>query len=579
MVLVSAIRALSHCITVACLSVQAAQAPPPLEFFPITDIRPGLKGVGRTVFSGTTVEEFQVEILGILENAGPKQSIILGRLSGGPLERTGVMQGMSGSPVYINGKLAGAVAMAFPFSKEPIAGIRPIAEMLAGGDTALPRAVQAVLKPGPRNDGSELVNLATPLSFNGFTRATLDAFTPQLRALGLDPRQGLSAGRQPTEQRSPAPLEPGSMISVQLITGDLSVGADGTVTHIDGKRVYAFGHRFLSVGPTEVPFTRASVLALLPNVSTSFKISASGDWLGSITSDRNAAVAGELGRRPHMTPVTISVAGMAKPIEYKMEMAQDRLLSPMLLQMAIYSALDATERTLGSGAIRIRGQVEFEGLPEPLRFDTVHSGDFNVPLQTALSTAMPLGYALQNSVEDLRVRKVNIALDSFTVKKQASIENAWLSRREARPGERVEIMVEVAGEGGARTKHKLAYEVPIGSPIGTLNFTVGDGPTVNAAEQRYYGIGQPRPAAELVSFLNSLRSNTKGYVRVWRSDPGFQIDGKDLPDPPPSIGSILTRTQTGTSTVPRTSTVAEMVFAGGDVAITGSKTLQLEVKE
>jgi hypothetical protein len=553
----------------------------------MSDIRPGLKGVGRTVFSGTKVEEFQVEILGVLENAGPKQSIILARLSGGPLERTGVMQGMSGSPVYINGKLAGAVAMAFPFSKEPIAGIRPIAEMLAGGDTGLPRAVQAVAKSRDKSrdksrnngDGSELVDLATPLSFNGFTSATLDAFAPQLRELGLEPRQGLSAGRQPATQQKPEPLEPGSMISVQLITGDLSVGADGTVTHIDGTKVYAFGHRFLSVGPTEVPFTRASVIALLPNVSTSFKISASADWLGSITSDRNAAVAGEIGRRPRMTPVTISVTGTAKPIQYKMEMAQDRLLSPMLLQMAIYSALDATERTLGSGAIRIRGQVEFDNLPEPLRFDTVHSGDYNVPLQTALSTAMPLGYALQNSVEDLRVRKVDIALDSFTVKKHASIESAWLSRREARPGERVEVLVELAGEGGTRTKYKINYTVPIGSPVGTLNFTVGDGPTVNAAEQRYYGLGQPRPAAELVAFLNSLRSNTKGYVRVWRQDAGFQIDGKDLPDPPPSVGMILTRTQTGTSLIPRTSTVAEMMFALGDVAITGSKTLQLEVKE
>lgn len=581
MVLVSAIRTLYYCITFTGLAIWAAPQLPQTQFFPVADIRPGLKGVGRTVFSGTVVEEFQVEILGVLENAGPKQSIILGRLSGGPLERTGVLQGMSGSPVYIDGKLAGAVAMAFPFSKEPIAGIRPIAEMLAGGDTGLPRSVQAVAgaRPLPKTDGSELVNLATSLSFNGFTSATLDVFRPQLRALGLEPRQGLSAGRQPTEQRKPSPLEPGSMISVQLITGDLSVGADGTVTHIDGNRVYAFGHRFLSVGPTDVPFTRASVLALLPNVSTSFKISASSDWLGAITSDRNAAVAGEIGRRPRMTPVTITVAGLANPIQYKMEMAQDRLLSPMLLQMAIYSALDATERTLGSGAIRIRGQVEFDSLPEPLRFDTIHSGDFNVPLQTALSTAMPLGYALQNSVQDLRVRKVDIALDSFTVKKQASIENAWLSRREARPGERVEIMVEVAGEGGARTKHKLAYEVPIGSPIGTLNFTVGDGPTINAAEQRYYGLGQPRPAAELVAFLNSLRSNTKGYVRIWRAEPGFQIEGKDLPDPPPSVGMILTRTQTGTSLVPRTSTVAEMTFANGDVAITGSKTLQLEVKE
>ncbi|HYP09427.1 MAG TPA: SpoIVB peptidase S55 domain-containing protein [Bryobacteraceae bacterium] len=562
------------------MALVAAPPPEAVQFLPISDIRPGLTGAGRTVFSGSAVEEFQVEILGILENAGPKQSIILARLSGGPLERTGVMQGMSGSPVYIGGKLAGAVAMAFPFSKEPIAGIRPIGEMLAGGDTAHPRAVQVRAAAVPRiKDGSELQDLATPLSFNGFTRGTLDEFGPKLRALGLEPRQGLSAGRQPPGQAKPAPLEPGSMISVQLITGDMSVGADGTVTHIDGNRVYAFGHRFLSVGPTEVPFTRASVLALLPNVSTSFKISASGEWLGSITSDRNAAVAGELGRRPRMVPVSIAVAGSGSPTQYKMEMAQDRLLSPMLLQMMLYSALDATERTLGSGAIRIRGQIEFEGQPEALRFDNVHSGDFNVPLQTALSTAMPLGYVLQNSVEELRVRKIDLALDSFTVKKQASIEHAWLSRREAHPGDTVEIMVETAGDGGARTKHRVQYQIPIGMPAGTLYFTVGDGPSVNAAEQRYFGIAQTRPAAEVLSFMNSLRPNTKGYVRVWRQDAAYQIEGRDLPDPPPSVANILKRTQTGTSLVPRTSTLAEMVFAAGEIAITGAKTLQLEVTE
>jgi len=165
------------------------------------------------------------------------------------------------------------------------------------------------------------------------------------------------------------------------------------------------------------------------------------------------------------------------------------------------------------------------------------------------------------------------------VKKQASIENAWLSRREARPGDRVDIMVEVAGEGGTRVKHKVAYDIPIGAPLGTLYFTVGDGPTVNAAEQRYLGVAQTRPAAELLTFLNSMRSNTKGYVRVWRNEAAFQIDGRDLPDPPPSVGAILTRTQTGTSVVPRTSTIAEMTFASGDLAVSGSKTLQLEVKE
>jgi hypothetical protein len=143
----------------------------------------------------------------------------------------------------------------------------------------------------------------------------------------------------------------------------------------------------------------------------------------------------------------------------------------------------------------------------------------------------------------------------------------------------VEILIETAGDAGVRTKHKVQYRIPIGAPAGTLFITAGDGPTVNAAEQRFFGIGQMRPAAEVVAFLNSLRPNTKGYVRVWRNDVAFQIEGRDLPDLPPSIANILTRTQTGTSVTPRTSTIAEMTFASGEVAITGSKTLQLEEKE
>ena len=199
MVLVSALRALNYCITVVGLALWAAPPPPVPELFPIADNPPRVERNRQNGFLRyVKVEDFEVEILGVLENAGPKQSIILGRLSGGPLERTGVMQGMSGSPVYIEGKLLGAVAMAFPFSKEPIAGIRPIAEMLAGGDTGLPRAVQA--KASKFGDGMDLAELATPLSFNGFTRLTLDVFAPQLRTLGLEPRQGLSAGKQPSGQ-------------------------------------------------------------------------------------------------------------------------------------------------------------------------------------------------------------------------------------------------------------------------------------------------------------------------------------------------------------------------------------------
>jgi hypothetical protein len=576
--------------TMACL---AAAEP---AFFPLKDLRQGMHATGRTVFAGDKVEEFQVEILGVLENSGPKQSIILGRLSGGPLETTGVMQGMSGSPVYIDGRLVGAVAMAFPFSKEPIAGIRPIEEMMteqSGGEgkarAGFSLSSGDLMVSFPKRDSrgtfdskldSKLIDIATPVSFSGFSAGTLEHFGPQLRSLGLEPRQGVSGGASTTVAKpASGPLQPGSMISVQLASGDLSIGADGTVTHIDGNRIYAFGHRFLSVGSTELPFARASVITLLANLSSSFKISSSGEWLGAITSDHNTAVAGELGRRPRMVPLSIAVNSGGRTSTYRMEIVNDRLLSPLLMQMAMYSTLDSTERTLGPSSIGLHGTVEFENGPEPVRFDNIYAGDFNTPLLASLATAMPVAYALQNNVDSLSLKRINLVIDSYTQKKQMQIDQVWASKRTVRPGEPVEVTALLSGENGSEITKKLTYTVPIGAPLGLLYFTVADGSSTNSAEARQFSVTQPRPAVEIVSFLNGLRGNRKGYLRVWRADPSYQIDGHEMPDPPPSVSMILARARATPASVSRPSTVAEMEFSAGEVVISGSKTIQVEVKE
>src|SRR5579863_6480033 len=306
------------------------------DIFPLKNVRAGQRGVGRTVFSGTKVEEFQVEVLGVLENIGPRQSIILARLSGGPLAETGVMQGMSGSPVYIDGRLAGAVALAFPQSKEAIAGIRPIEEMLRPEPAA-----RAAASPRQKflSGDMRLEEIATPVSFSGFTAAALEHFAPQLRELGLDPRQGVSGGGNPPQTLGdPKKLEPGSMISVQLLTGDMSVSADGTITAIDGNRLYAFGHRFLATGPSDMPFARAEVVALLPNLSSSFKISQAQDWMGTITADRDTAISGITGRRATLAPLDIRVGANS----YHMNVIQDRVMTPVVAQMAVFSAMDST---------------------------------------------------------------------------------------------------------------------------------------------------------------------------------------------------------------------------------------------
>ena len=568
------------------MAVCLAAADP--AFFPLKDLRPGMHATGRTVFAGDKVEDFQVEILGVLENSGPKQSIILARLSGGPLEKTGVMQGMSGSPVYIDGRLLGAVAMAFPFSKEPIAGIRPIEEMVmeqAGGDGKVRAGFSLsggnLMAQFPKRDlfDSKLIDIATPVSFSGFSAGTLEHFAPQLRSLGLEPRQGVSGGASAAAKPASGPLLPGSMISVQLASGDLSIGADGTVTHIDGNRIWAFGHRFLSVGSTELPFARASVITLLANLSSSFKISSSGEWLGAITSDHNTAVAGELGRRPRMVPLSIAVNSGGRTSTYRMEIVNDRLLSPLLMQMAMYSALDSTERTLGPSSIALHGTVEFENGPEPVRFDNIYAGDFNTPLLASLATAMPVAYALQNNLDSLSLKRIKLVIDSFPRKKQMQIDRVWASKRTVRPGEQVEVTALLSGENGTELTKKLTYTVPIGAPLGLLYFTVADGSTTNSAEARQFSVTQPRPAVEIVSFLNGLRGNRKGYLRVWRADPSYQIDGHDMPDPPPSVSMILARSQAAPATASRPSTVAEMEFSAGEVVISGSKTIQVEVKE
>ena len=548
-----------------------------------------MRGIGKTVFSGDRVEDFQVEILGVLENIGPKQSLILARLSGGPLESTGVLQGMSGSPVYIDGKLAGAVAMAFPFSKEPIAGIRPIEEMVRVDERGKRKVpgfpVGDLARWLPKRDAAlagetKMMNIATPISFGGFTSAAIERFAPQLRALGLEPRQGVSLGGGKVEDRmgDRSALHPGSMISVQLLTGDMSVGADGTVTYIDGDKVYAFGHHFLSVGPTSLPFARAEVMTLLPNLNSSFKISAPKELMGIISQDRNTAVAGLLGQRADLVPVDISIShGGRKRESYRMQMVNDPYLSPFLLQMAVFSSIDATERTLGASSLAVKGAIEFEGKQPPITLNNMYSGDSGSAAQISLSAVVPLAYVLQAGFSALRVKRIALDIEASDMKKLLQIEQVNLSKREVRAGESLDLTALLTGENGRELSRTVRYKVPAGTSPGALYFSVTDGAQSSIAELRQIVGNEPRSPGQVISNANRMRSNSKAYVRVWRADPAFQVDGQDLPDPPPSIALIMTSTQAIAQT--RNSKVGEIVIDAGDNVVAGSKTVQVEVKE
>jgi hypothetical protein len=371
----------------------------------------------------------------------------------------------------------------------------------------------------------------------------------------------------------PKKLEPGSMISVQLLSGDMNMGADGTITMIDGDKVYAFGHRLMAGGETEYPFARADVLALLPALNSSFKISQAKEWMGTITADRNTAISGITGRRARMTPIEIKAGANT----YHMSIIQDRVLTPLVAQMAVFSALDATERTIGSATFSVRGNMNFEG--GTVKVDNVYSGDVSVSTLASAGIAAPLSYALASGFDALRLKDISLEIGIVDQRRQMQIADV-VAPRQAKPGEEVEITVVLSGDNGAETARKVKYRIPLGAPAGTLYLTASDATSANLLEFQSVAAAPFRSPAQWLNFLNGLRTNTKAYLRVWRAENSFNVDGRDLPDPPASIAMILTRAQpAGTVLNARGARVAEIEIPANDNVVTGSKTIQIEVRD
>ena len=587
-------------IVLVCLAGLEASA---ADLFPLSEVKAGMTGTGRTVFEGRKIEEFQVEILGVLNNVGPKQSIILARLAGGPLAETGVLAGMSGSPVYLDGKPAGAIAFTFPFSTEPIAGIRPIEEMIAPsaesrearapGDVAAAMLFRddlvekagelfsAGLRPpaAPVFAGEpQLMPIATPVNLAGFSERTLDLFGSRLRQLGLKPVQGTAGGgRLDESDPSKASAEPGGMISVALIRGDLEVSAAGTVTHVDGDRLYAFGHRFLSSGPAELPFTAAEVITLVPNLNSSFKIAGSGSLLGTIVSDRAAGLTGIVGKTPALTPVRLRVTSSRSAEDYAFELVRDPLLTPYLLQMALFSSIDATQRQVGASTLRLRGEARFgNGLP-PLQLDNIYSAPTNTALSAAASTSLMLYYLLLNA--NIAVEEIDLTVEAVDREEWAEIDRVWTDKRKVRPGETVELSAALRDADGDERIEKLQYRVPEGAPAGVVHLTFADADAINLMEwQSFLGLRRAKDPAQLVAMLNRLRRNDRLYVRIWRPEPAFRLNAESLPSLPASVASVLASAASGGSLARDWRSVsAELEATPGLGVVRGNVTTQINV--
>jgi hypothetical protein len=441
-----------------------------------------------------------------------------------------------------------------------------------------------LLPPSPQPIGRDpqLIPIATPVAMAGFSERTLDLFGPSLERLGLRPMQGIG-GQAADAAEGAQPLQPGSMINVGLIRGDLDLSAAGTVTYVDGDRLYAFGHRFLSSGPTEMPMMRSSVVAVVPNLNTSFKIAGSGELLGKIVLDRSTGIAGVIGEKPRLMPLEIGVlSSRGQRHQYNIETVHDPFLSPFLLQMALFSAADATERQVGAASYRVRGAVEFSnGLP-PLRLDNMFSAPSMAAFQLATYTALPLAFLMQSGLDDVAVKSIHIDLEALDEEKSLEIDRVWASQTRVRPGETLKLTAALHGNNGEEILRSVDYEVPLGTKAGDLYVTFSDGDSLNMIEwQSLLAHGKARDLPELVRAINRLRRNDQLHVRLWRPGRAVRVHTEQLPAPPASVAGVLSvPAAAGASNAQDwQSTLAEFELDGLASVVDGNISMKVTVTE
>jgi hypothetical protein len=582
------------------------------QFFPVEQVKPGMRAVGYTVFEGSEPRKFELEILGVLKGfPNPQQSAVLSKLLGEEMQHNGVFQGMSGSPVYIEGKLLGAVAFGYQFAKDPIAGITPIQQMIEVFEQKQNETQQRAEQP--RNvsfseiafneksaefknfvermntpssgaqaasapAGQVLMPIASPLAITGVPPEVIARFAPQFQALGLNPVAGVAGAAEITEMKKADAntLKPGSTIVVPLVRGDFSLAAAGTVTWRDGNRIYAFGHPFLSIGVSDFPMNEGEVITVMPSQATSFKLAVPTATVGAMRGDRSTGIYGELGVAAKMIPVEINLqTSRGEKKTYKFEMVRDRFLTPVLTQMTVISTIGSTERTLGDSTLQIRNRIQLKGQPD-IALENRLSTSMNAPLAAALAISQPLTTLLNSGFEDLLIEGIRLDITSRDARQRGTLDRLWINQTEVKRGDKVEIQAFARTESGQEYLERIPVEIPQDAPLGSLQIIVGDGAALQASEPR---IGfTPKSLNQLVRELNKVRKGDRLYVRLARNESGAVINNEELPSLPPSVLATLGSERTaGGYTLTRSVTVLEKELPPAEFVITGQRTLTVTV--
>jgi hypothetical protein len=539
----------------------------------IDEIVPGMKGYGKTVFTGDRVEMFNVEVLGILRNWEAKSNMILIRMSGDPLEKSGIIAGMSGSPVYIDNRLIGAVAYGWSFAKEAIAGVTPINEMkstllnipvqekdisLTSVDWELPSFPQNEPEPGSRvtslmsqeliqgsSSNMKLTPILAPLVVSGVNGEVLQKMQPLFNTYGLYPVQGGSyvsvnslSGKGDSISEK-AKLVPGASVAAILVKGDLSAAVVGTVTYVEGDNVLAFGHPFLQTGTADLPMASAYVYAILTSQSNSVKMASPREIVGRIHQDRRSGIAGTFGESSRMVPCRIEVEG-SQDLVYDFEIIDNKLLTPSLVLMAAQSAVLSTERRLGEKSVNIKLSVQIDGYEKPVMIENVFY-ELDPSWFPLNHIVQPFTMILNNQFQKVRVNQIDLKIKVLDARKTAYIEAIKVDKKQVKPGDTLQVDVRIKPFTGESFYQTVLMQIPEDTlPGSTLNVTACDamyGQALNMG--RSAGKFLPTNFEQLLHYIENMERNNNLMVRVLLPKKGVTYKGEGFPSLPTSILSIM----------------------------------------
>ncbi len=576
---------------VSTAALGAAATPPTM---PVDDLRPGMRGVAYTVFEGVRPEKMEVEVLGVLKNViGPRKHVIVVRLHGEKAEFTGVVAGMSGSPVYIDGKLVGALAYKIGlFSKQPVGGITPIADMLEISEqdatpeptTHVARAPAAgpteVAGPGLSAQEAEMYRqhlqpIEAPLVFAGFREETVKRFAPYFAEAGVVPVMGAGSV---AEEPQPEALEPGSGVSMVLIRGDLNIAAGCTVTLVEADRLLACGHPLLHFGRVDMPITKSRVLTTVASEMASFKIMQATETVGALVQDRQTGVLGRLGRSAEMVPVNVSLKNAGQTKSYKFEVLNHARITPVAVMATVFNALRGANEYGEDVSFRMNGALRVEGYPAVTMQDIFAPGDGQ---PTAFGIAITLGQRFtriyNNPWAGARIQGLDLEFDVLPERRWARLETARTDVVEARPGDSIVIEAVLQPYRGERILRQIPVRIPASAPRGPLRILVSDGDTLDRM-RNLNPLGRPLDLASTIASLNKERPNHRLYVSVLQARPQALVEDKVMPALPLSVINIMNGLRGTRDMVVMSESSVDESSTALDYAVTGSQVLSVMVK-